>query len=218
MKNSRFLERICKRVRRKTRSRSGDSKKQTALCTKQDMSSRRQATENCGVPSSTPPAAGCVWSLKVAAGAFQDSTLTRAAAAEGPVVQTSHSLPAGMESLALTSSAPLLREGQPVEDSQGKDAGIVSTRAKECAPGDTSVEPKGLEMGSAEVGKELCMLSATDSGLYSEEENASDEEYLEVFSDDDDEDYLVDDGWLIPADEVSLDKVVAYNKAETVYK
>lgn len=223
MKSSRFLERIYKRVRRSSRSRARDSRrsrldKQTA--SKQDVSSRRHATENSGVPSVTPPAADCYWSLEVAAGAFQDSTLTRAAA-KGPI-QTTHSLPAGMESLALTSS--LLRAEMPVEDSHGKDAGIVSTRAKECIPRDTSlvvvVEPEVKQeercTRPAGVSKELCMLSATDSGLYSEEDNSEDD-YLEVFSDDEEDD-LGDDGWLIPADEVTLDKVVAHNKTETVYK
>ena len=71
-------------------------------------------------------------------------------------------------------------------------------------------------------GKEVCMLSATDSGLYSEEEGStSDEEFLEVFIDDYDEaeeESLVDDGWLIPAEEVALDKVVVSNSCETIYR
>ncbi len=67
--------------------------------------------------------------------------------------------------------------------------------------------------------KEIFILSPTDSGLYSEEE--SEEEYLDVFSDDDDgeeEHKLVDDGWRIPAEEVALDKVMVSNHSETIYR
>lgn len=62
------------------------------------------------------------------------------------------------------------------------------------------------------------MLSATDSGLYSEEEDSIEEEFLEVFSDQEEEDGGMEEGWLIPAEEVSLDKVVTATGRETVYR
>lgn len=91
-------------------------------------------------------------------------------------------------------------------------------KSSSAAAGSQSEHELCTELGS----KELCMLSATDSGLYSEEEEeggSSEEEFLEVFSDqDEDEDGLVEDGWLIPAEEVSLDQVVTSNNTETVYR
>ena len=209
-------------------------KEQAVSCaaSKLDLPCCLLVTENRGVESTTPGAAAdsAAWSAQLASGAFHDSTLkhTGPAAAElergGPVVQSTHSLPAAssMEgpTLALAPAAPVL---VTVVDSQRKDAELVITSTQECAiPGTSgSVQDQGLQMRAQEPSKDMCMLSATDSGLYSEEED-SDEEYLEVFSEDEEEeeedDYLVDDGWLIPADEVSLDKVLASNKTETVYK
>lgn len=185
----------------------------------------RHATESAGVaaassasPLTTSSTGGVgprCWEPELAPGAFQDSTLLqkKQPVAGGSVAQKADTR-SQLLAAAMSSSAPLL--GAAVEDSQGKHAEPVSTSSKEC---DTSLPAVQVERagGVCKV-KDQCMLSATDSGLYSEEGEANSEgdEYLEVFSEDEEE--LVDDGWLIPADEVALDKVVAYNKSETVYK
>lgn len=160
---------------------------------------------------------------EVARGAFQDSTFqTRPSMvdAESGVNSTSQSLPGRLDSIAATSSAPLL---QVRELSRTGEMQAISTRHQECVDSHTSVtSPPAVTLNSApmEKGEVPCMLSATDSGLYSEEEGSTvEEEFLEVFSDEeDDEDGLVEDGWLIPADEVSLDKVIAATGRETVYR
>ena len=94
----------------------------------------------------------------------------------------------------------------------------IDTFGQECSCSHTSTNP---------ALKDLYMLSATDSGLYSEEEgSASEEEYLDVFSDEDGEGKeedeedgtIVGDGWVIPAQEVSLDKMVVSNSSETIYR
>ena len=63
------------------------------------------------------------------------------------------------------------------------------------------------------------MLSASDSGLYSEaEESPGEEEYLNVFTDEEEEEAVLGDSWVIPAQEVSLDKMMASNTHETIYR
>lgn len=103
----------------------------------------------------------------------------------------------------------------------GPSLGIIDTYRHECSGSHTSTN---LAV------KDLYMLSATDSGLYSEEEcSASEEEYLDVFSDEDGEEkeedeeeeedgVIIGDGWVIPAQEVSLDKMVVSNNCETIYR
>lgn len=252
MKNgSKFLERICQRVRRRTRRGGVELQKNHPMSSTSSRSkpcgpSRRRDTS--GVSSSSDCRGA---SLDVARGAFLDSTLQRtrpavvvSAAAEDQDslhVSSTHSLPARMDSLALRDPpAPaLLRVQQRQEQQRGAwkqgephHAPVVSTAAQESLSVSSGA---GLELSTAgeddgglvmtgskpaEAGKELCLLSATDSGLYSED---SGEEYLEVFSDneedeEEEDDGLVDDGWRIPAEEVSLDKVMAYNRTETVYR
>lgn len=224
MKNgTSFLERICKRVRRTRRSKASEEKSTLLQSSK---AACRQDTPARSIDSvATQQHCTASSSLQlVARGAFHgDSPLQsgrgRAMAAEsGP-----SSLPArldGGNGGAVTSSAPLLRVDLPVDISQASAIGSISTRHEECVPPDTSPSVQLKPVDS----KDMCMLSATDSGLYSEEEDSIEEEFLEVFSDEEQEeeeeedDGLVEDGWLIPADEFSLDKVVSANSTETVYR
>ena len=211
--SSKLIERICKKMRRRTRSGNKD-KKPSDLC------KTKTFTVGSPVDTSRSPdsvaigeqAAAASWSLELARGAFQDSTVTvqtrpcsMAAVEAMPTATTaSSSLPARMDSHAVTaSSAPLLQVQPPPEESEREP-----------------LSPPDSKLGG--IGKEMvCMLSATDSGLYSEEEGSSEDEYLDVFSEgeeDEEEEGLVDDGWLIPADEVALDKVVTSSSSETVYR
>ena len=220
--SSKFLERICKRVRRRTRSSNNKEKKQSDVC--------RSKLQNVGSPVDTSRSPSSVaiseeaaasWSLELARGAFQDSSVTTQTrpspmeAAEGIPTGCSSSLPARMDSYAVVaSSVPLLQVQSPVEEGETKYETSESISSRQA-----SLLPNAKTGTDILQAKEMCMLSATDSGLYSEEdESSSEDEYLEVFSDDEEEEGLVDDGWLIPADEVSLDKVVTASNSETVYR
>ena len=222
MKNgSSFLERICKRVRR-TRSKASEGKSTPLQSSKAAHRQDTPARTITSVATQQPCTAAASSSLQlVARGAFHgNSTLQsgRGRAMEGP-----NSLPARLDAGSarggtVTSSAPLLRVDVPVDNSQAPVLGSISTRHEECVPSDTSPSVQLKPVDS----KEVCTLSATDSGLYSEEEDSIEEEFLEVFSDEEEEDEeddgLVEDGWLIPADEFSLDKVVSATSTETVYR
>ncbi len=210
MKNSsKFLERICKRVRRRTRSTKKEKKRSDVCTSKINSPMDTSRPSPCSVAVSKEATAS--WSLELAGGAFQDSKLTIQTrpcpmpAAEG-IATTGcfSSLPARMDNHA--SSAPLLQVQSPSEGDPEVSAGLISSRQEKAKI--------GTELAQ---GKDMCMLSATDSGLYSEEEGSSEDEYLDVFSEDEEED-VVDDGWLIPANEVALDKVVTASNSETVYK
>lgn len=132
----------------------------------------------------------------------------------------------------ITSSAPQLHvtKAEPSNSEyleQPEEKEPATTQA--VVGGAVQEEKRGGASASSTAAAQFYMLSATDSGLYSEEEEGSSEdEFLEVFSDDDDDgeededddddETIVGDGWLIPAQEVALDKVLVSNSCETVYK
>lgn len=222
MKSSgKLLERICKRVRR-TRSKTS----KTSASEEEIASKLNNPTVETGMAVDVSVVEQRLLSASLRqgmpAGTFRDSStfLTPPSsccmAAGSP---SSRSLPARMDgSGAVTSSsAPLLHPTR--ESCVTADPEAESTRHEECvAPSLSSVSSPALQTLK---GEGPCMLSATDSGLYSEEEDSIEEEFLEVFSEDEDEeeeDGSVEDGWLIPADEMSLDKVVTANGRETVYR
>ncbi len=194
MKNSsKLLERICKRVRRSPR-------KDKASCSKPNTSRHDQLSA----------------SLQEPRGALQDSTFQTGPAMAAAEFESGISTSLSMEN-RVTSSAPLLRVHLAGESSQTSEVDTISTRHQECIGCDTS--PSAQIMLQQQQKEGICTLSATDSGLYSEEEDCIEEDFLEVFSDEeDDEDCLMEDGWQIPAKEVSLDQVVAVNSRETVYR
>lgn len=147
----------------------------------------------------------------IARGDFLDSTHQSGPAMAAAGESGAQSLPSG----EITSSAPLLPVHVPVETSPASEDQIISTLHPDCVESRTSPSATSKKMD------EQCSLSASDSGLYSEEEEEeeedSGEEFLEVFSDEE-EDGLVEEGWQIPADEVSLDTVMAATGRETVYR
>ena len=223
MKNSsKFLERICKRMRsRRTRSNSSKDKKRSDVHTSKVLSKVSSPMDTSRSPSSVAisekPTAS--WGLELAGGAFQDSKVTvqtRPCPMAAPSTAGCFSSPPARtdrdsHAIAASSSAPLLQ----VQSAAGESTELSGL----ANPKQTSIPPKAKIGTELTPGKEVYMLSATDSGLYSEEEGASEDEYLDVFSEDEEEeDDVVDDGWLIPADEVSLDKVVATSHSETVYR
>ena len=223
MKSSgKLLERICKRVRR-TRSKTS----KTSASEEEIASKLRKPSVEAGMAVDISVVEQRLLSASLRpgmpAGTFRDSSTflsppssSCCMAAGSP---SSRSLPARMDgSGAVTSSsAPLLHPTR--ESCVTADLEADSTRHEECiVPSPSSVSSPALQTLK---GEGPCMLSATDSGLYSEEEDSI-EEFLEVFSEDEDdydeEDGSVEDGWLIPADEMSLDKVVTANGRETVYR
>lgn len=210
MKNNKFLERICKKMRRTQRNVSRELEKEE---TSKPVStnSRHQTTKAKNINSVVGQCISVSLTPKVARGDFRDSSTM--AAAESVTRSSSRSLPSRMDSSATTSSAPLLRVHSPGESSP------VQAISTECLDSH-ALPPAQLQVATAEnqKGEGQCMLSATDSGLYSEEEDSIEEEFLEVFSDEEEEDGVVEEGWLIPAEEVSLDKVVAATGRETVYR
>lgn len=222
-----FLERICRRVRR-TRIAKASEEKATPLQSEPLQSSKAgQDTPATSVATTQHCTASSSLQLVVLArGAFHGDS--RSPLQSGRVQAMATAEEGGSDSLldatstsgdAVTSSAPLLKVDLPVDNSQASVIGSISTPHEECVPSDTSPSVLLKPVDS----KEVCTLSATDSGLYSEEEDSIEEEFLEVFSDgeeeeDEDDDGLVEDGWLIPADEFSLDKVVSASSTETVYR
>lgn len=214
MKNNKFLQRICNRVRRTQRkaSRSTPEKEETSKPVSRHQSKAKNinsVVEQYISVSLTP---------QIARGNFLDSSSPSSAAAADSSTPSSRSLPPRMDSNARIASAPLLPVHLPEESSPAMEAGTVSTADQGCLDSHT---PPPEQIATAEVLKAevQCTLSATDSGLCSEEEDSVEDEFLEVFSDEEEEDDgVMEDGWLIPADEVSLDKVVTASGRETVYR
>ena len=154
-------------------------------------------------------------SPEVARGDFLDSTCPSAMAAAATSLRLCS--PSRVDDSHDITSSPRNSVDFPAEISRTSEVGTISTHHQECNESHTSASATT----TAEMVEGKVMLSATDSdsGLYSEEEDSS-EEYLEVFSDEEDEDSLamVEDDWLISADEVSLDTVMAATGGETVYR
>ena len=218
--NGGFIERIRKSVRRKVANkRLKRLEKSLSECSSKAQSemSRLEASRSSVAMQQSKTSPLCADTVNACQDTRRQEPPSMAVAAGRTT--TSHSLPARTLN-PVTSSAPLLSIQSPEEEGSCTSSSgfMISSYAlldSSTVSGHTNLMPQG-------EGKGTCMLSATDSGLYSEEENsASDEEFLEVFSDDDvddEEENLVDDGWLIPAEEVALDTVVAANRCETIYR
>lgn len=224
MKSNRFLERICRKVQRARKTHTRASKIKKSDCSsKSEALGFGVADSQDGVADYQPAAS---WPRRLASGAFQDSTVsTRSMATAVAGFPASTSLPASLPSHDVASSAPLIcvhlagelekneLEGSSLgerTDNPNADTSPSSFTKQASRPAEMDKESRPAE--------EVCVLSATDSGLYSEEEGSSEDEFLDVFSDDDEDEECLDDGWLIPAEEVSLDKVMASNNCETLYR
>lgn len=198
-----FLERIWRRVQRKSK---GTSSEKLETSKQMASSSRGRLTPAKGTVSVVLQGASVSYSPEVARGDFLDSTCPTAMAAAATSLRLCST--SRLDDSHDITSAPSLRVDFPMEISRTSEVGTISTSHQECNESHTSATTTVMV-------EEKLMLSATDSdsGLYSEEEDSS-EEYLEVFSDEEDE----DDEWLISADEVSLDTVMAATGGETVYR
>lgn len=218
MKSNRFLERICRKVQRARKTHTRASKKSS----KSEALGFGVADSQDGVADCQPAAS---WPRRLASGAFQDSTVSTRSMAAVAGFPASTSLPASLPSHDVASSAPLIcvhlsgelekneLEGSSLgerTDNPNADTSPSSFTKQASRPAEMDKESRPAE--------EVCVLSATDSGLYSEEEGSSEDEFLDVFSDEDEDEECLDDGWLIPAEEVSLDKVMASNNCETLYR
>lgn len=227
--NGGFLERICKKVRRKRdHGKKGQRNKKLASGLERQSSVEQRQLEDTITQSNPGPAQlhDCR-NGSLSRGAFLAPNQPASAPSTADASTTTRSCslptarrpqlsspppppppPAGLSApSALFSSAKNSHRQEP----------SMRIPRQECDRSHTSTNP---------ALKDLYMLSATDSGLYSEEEgSASEEEYLDVFSDEDGEreedeedGVIVGDGWVIPAQEVSLDKMVVSNSCETIYR
>lgn len=211
-----FLESICKRVRRTQRNASRRSRSEKEDTSKPVSSNSRHQTKAKDINSVVEQCISVSLNPEVARGDFRDSSPSMAAA-ESVSRLSSRSLPSRIDSSDITSSAPLLHVHLAGESSLAAEVQAISTANQECLESDTS-PPAHVATAGDQKSEGQCMLSATDSGLYSEEEDSIEEEFLEVFSDQEEEDGGMEEGWLIPAEEVSLDKVVTATGRETVYR
>jgi hypothetical protein len=205
-----FLKRIWGRIWTQRKAKRSLEKQITS---KQVASnSRQQLTAGRNINSVEEQQVSVSLSPRLARGDFLDSTYPSMADSAAESGLTSR-----RDGHDLTSSAP--GEHFPAEKCLASEDRAISTQSQECLGSHTS------SVDVATLGKmegQCCLLSATDSGLCSEEDGeVSSEEFLEVFSDDDedeedeDEDCLM---WQIPAEEVSLDTVMAATGRETVYR